>query len=225
MSSQELNSHLSHPQHCLCSRPGAHRLLFQILHLVSCYVCDKAALLLTCLTHLCKHRLESSPGPDPKSLTPEKQGGCKPLLTHLLRGRSPWSRHTWCSRCRGCSWRCRRGGGWTCAGAGSQSASGSRCRAGAECTCAARTAGTAPCGTPSGTCGNSGVSAGTPGGESPGHPHSPEPRPAQGWMSPSPLPLRAARVCHGKVSITRRNVARAEITFCPGSFWRGFSWA
>lgn len=47
--SQGLNSHLSHPQHCLRSRPGAHGLLFQILHLVSCYVCDKAALLLTCL--------------------------------------------------------------------------------------------------------------------------------------------------------------------------------
>lgn len=49
MSSQELNSHLSHPQFCICSRPGAHSLLFQISHLVSCYVCDKAALLLTCL--------------------------------------------------------------------------------------------------------------------------------------------------------------------------------
>lgn len=49
MSSQELNSHLNHPEYCLCSWPGAHRLLFQILHLVSCYVCDKAALLLTCL--------------------------------------------------------------------------------------------------------------------------------------------------------------------------------
>lgn len=49
VSPQELNSHLSHPQYCLCSSPGAHELLFQILHLVSCYVCDKAALLLTCL--------------------------------------------------------------------------------------------------------------------------------------------------------------------------------
>lgn len=35
--------------HHHCSRPGTHGLLLQFLHLFSCYVCYKAALLLTCL--------------------------------------------------------------------------------------------------------------------------------------------------------------------------------
>lgn len=213
VSSQELNSHLSHPQYCLCSRPGAHGLLFQILHLVPCYVCDKAALLLTCLISTrtgWNHHLAWSQKPN------AWKAGCS-LYSLISFG---------ADSC-----------GLVILGAVDVGAVVEGAVAAADGPAPALVdkvpveAGVGPVlsalvlheerallraellQVPAGT----GMSA--PGSSPPQSPVPITEVPSlllfPGWR------LGAAGVCNGKISITHRNVTRAEITFCQDHFWRG----